>query len=400
MTPTCEHCWPTERRSHIPLHVEYYTWKFLSPIQKITNVVWKNQNAGSIQIAGYFLDLLSKFGLVRFESDPDESKLLNRSLIFLHQARGRGLDVRAVKVINNYPHEFRLIHRGKRYDYQGTPLNLLGQDDRVDEKDNVKHLLDQHGIPVPSGRSFFRTAPAAAYAESLGYPLIVKPNSGSLSHHATYPINTREELLRAIRIARQYQPEFIIERFLHGSLHRVSILGKREVFACRKEPASIIGNGVSTIKELITKKNAHPERGGTHVKNTTLHIIPIDYMLERNLHNQGLSLSIIPIAGKCIQLQKKCVLSHGCDIVSCTHSIHPTNKDLCLKIARLFDTQIIGIDLICEDIALPHWEQSFGIIETNSLPYVDMHAVPSHGEPDPVAEKAWDIVLERLNTVS
>ncbi len=393
MRPACEHCRPVERRSHLPLHAEYCMQKCLQPFQAIGVRV----GAASLHVAGPVFEFLTKIGVARFEAEPDESKLLNRSLIFFHEAKRRGLDVRALCVRGKYPHEFRLSRNGKRSYYEGTPLNLLGQDDRLDEKKLVKRLLGKHGFPVPEGQSFFRAKAAIAYGDSLGYPLVVKPNSGSLSQHATYPVRSNPELERAIRIAKIYQPEFVVERFVEGSLYRVSVLGKREVFACRKEPASVTGNGTSTIRELIEEKNAHPLRGGTYAMNTTLHVIPLDNMLERNLRDQGLTYLSVPAAGTRIPLQKKCVLSHGCDIVGCTDRMHPVNRALCLKVAQIFDAQIIGIDLICEDISLPYHRQSFGIIETNSLPYVDMHAMPSHGTPDPVAETAWDIVLERLD---
>jgi hypothetical protein len=42
-------------------------------------------------------------------------------------------------------------------------------------------------------------------------------------------------------------------------------------------------------------------------------------------------------------------------------------------------------------------EQESAVLETNSMPYVDMHQNPSHGEGERVAESAWDMVLEELD---
>ena len=166
---------------------------------------------------------------------------------------------------------------------------------------------------------------------------------------------------------------------------------------CQKDRANIVGNGYSTIKELIDTKNAQINRGNTDQMNSTLHKIPINDALIVNLKNQGLNLKTILPKNNKIYLQDKYVLSHGCDIINCNELVHVKNKELFIKVANILQSDLAGIDFICPDISKPHDEQETAILEVNSLPYIDMHQYPSHGDPEPVAEVVWDIVLNKLD---
>jgi len=60
----------------------------------------------------------------------------------------------------------------------------------------------------------------------------------------------------------------------------------------------------------------------------------------------------------------------------------------------------VGADFIIEDItkswkepARAGGEQHCGIIECNSLPFIDLHHYPLFGRPNNIAGKLWDLVL-------
>ena len=134
----CEHCWPTKRRSHFLLHFDYYLEKIIATISKPLKYFKKSQSLQNHFLV-IFLDLLSFVKIVSFEEEPDESKLYNRSLIFLKEAKKRGLDVKTVKVLGKYIDEFKLIHKNKKYYYEGIPLTLFEKTAfEIDDKDYVK----------------------------------------------------------------------------------------------------------------------------------------------------------------------------------------------------------------------------------------------------------------------
>ena len=125
--------------------------------------------------------------------------------------------------------------------------------------------------------------------------------------------------------------------------------------------------------------------------NSTLHKIPLNNILIANLEKQDLNLQTILPTNIKIYLQDKYVLSHGCDIINCNRLVHENNRELFLKVAHILQSNLIGIDFICPDISKSYDEQETAILEVNSLPYIDMHQHPSHGDPEPVTEVVWDI---------
>jgi len=94
---------------------------------------------------------------------------------------------------------------------------------------------------------------------------------------------------------------------------------------------------------------------------------------------------------------KKYVPDRGNDIINCTAITHPDNRELFLRVAKILDTELVGMDFICQDISRPYTDQQTAILETNSLPFIDMHEFPSHGEGDPVSKVVWDITLAKLS---
>ncbi len=391
-TKTCLYCWPTLARSHFSSHLEYYLDRYLN-INRLVGLLPGYSLINQALLWGILMEILAWMRVVRFEVKVDKSKLFNRSLIFFEEGLKRGLNIRAVTVFGRYLDEFKLNYRGRKYYYEGIPLVSNYQATTIDDKQQLKVLLEKHKLPIAPGKLFVNVFEAMDFGLSLGFPLIVKPNSGSLSHHVSYPINSVGELRQAIRIAKLYRPDFIVERFIAGNFYRASVIGREKVFVCQKIPANVVGNGVDTIKKLIAEKNRQRFRGKTGQKNTTLHQIPIDGVLRGNLAKLGLGFNSVLRKNRTVYLQDKLLLSLGCDIVNLTTDTPIENKQLFLRVAELLKSDLVGIDFICPDITRSFKSQVCAIIETNSLPYLDMHQYPSVGRGDDVAGAVWDSFL-------
>lgn len=392
----CKYCWPTKRRTHFFLHLDYYCNKltyFFKPIDWFLKRIGKDHSFFWMT----FLEILSIFKIVKFVPDPDQSKLFNRSLIFFKEAKKRNLQIEAVRFLGKYINEFRFTHQGKKYYYSEIPLTLFEDlESKMDDKYFFKKILEKNNLPSARGRVFTKQNKAIEYGVDIGFPLVVKPRNGSLSHHACYPIKSKQKLIEAVKIANQYKPAFIVERYISGDLFRASVVGKENIFICKKEKANVVGDGVSTIEELINLKNKNPNRGAANQKNFTLHQIVIDKDLKNKLKKEGLNLRSVPKKGKKIILSDKIILSKGCDVINVKKEAHSENKKLFLKIAKILDSDLVGFDFICSDISKSYKEQGLAILEANSLPFIDMHQFPSKGEKESVAEIVWDLVLKNI----
>ncbi len=397
----CKYCWPTKRKSHFFNHFEYYINRIIAPILTPLRYLFfknaKNKRFFYDYIWNALVNCLSLVKIMDLTDNPDETKLYNRSLIFFREAKKRGLNIKTIKFLGKYINDFKLTHNNKNYYYEGIPLTIFYNNNCYDDKFFLKQLLQKYDIPTPQGELFANAKKALHFGKTIGFPLVVKPVNGSLSHHIICPIDSEEKLLAAVEVAQKYRPDFIVEKYVEGNLFRATVVGKKFVFICQKDKANIIGDGHLTIEKLIKTKNNNINRGDIHQKNTTLHKIPIDHTLIENLKDQKLNLQSILPKNKKIYVQNKFILSHGCDVLNCGENTHIDNKNLFIKIASILKADLIGIDFICPDINKSYKEQKTAILECNSLPYIDMHQCPSHGRSEPVAKIVWDIVLSRLN---
>ena len=234
------------------------------------------------------------------------------------------------------------------------------------------------------------------YSRIIGFPIVIKPNNGSLSQHVTCNIKSEEELVSAINISKKFSPFFVLEKYMSGDLFRVSVIGKRHVYVAKKEMANVTGDGTSTIAELINYKNNDSRKKSIYDTNSTLRQIEYDTETDTALNKQNITTKTIVPKNKIVYLKYKKTLSHGCDVTSQTSELDKTNKELFLFIAKNLDTNLVGIDCIAKNLSSSYKNQSFSILEFNSFPYVDMHQNPSYGIPDLVASETWDFVISEI----
>ena len=331
-----------------------------------------------------------RLGILRKKPDPDRSELYNRSLIILDEAKKQGISlVPLVNTNGRYTHHFSYEKLGRTYFFDTLPIRLrwrLVDYLLIDDKLRLKRFLQKHGFPHAPGRMFVSKKAGCRYGAAQPFPLVVKPRYGSLSNHVTANIQTKAELYKAIELVKQYKNLYLVEQHVQGDVYRASVV-HGAVFAVKRLPPTIRGDGRQTIAQLVQEKNAHPFRASPQEKNATLHAIVIDDRLKEQIARAGFSWqSVVPFRAV-IRLGDKVNLSSGGDIEEVTETICAENKKMFLRLSELLHTDILGIDVICSDISRPLADQPSAIIECNSMPYIDMHHFPSIGNPQPVAAR-------------
>ena len=191
-TGYCPHCWPSRQKHHIFSHVDYYLERIIWPFEYITRRAKKPQQRQADRWWGAILPLLNVFGIVRFDPEPDSSKLRNRSLIFFEEAKRRGIEIEAIAFFGHYVNEFRFKEGGRWHYYEGIPLLWRGEQNDIDDKYQVKQKLEQVNLPVAKGRRCTQFWQAQQHMQAVGGPVVIKPVSGSLSRHCTRDIVTGE----------------------------------------------------------------------------------------------------------------------------------------------------------------------------------------------------------------
>jgi cyanophycin synthetase len=269
--------------------------------------------------------------------------------------------------------------------------------DFTTRKDDCKAFLSNLGFPVPKGDVVVSCKQALKVAEKIGYPVAVKPVAGHKGIGVTAEVQNAEELEFAFDRAVEAIPEnqaieIIVEKSISGVDFRVLCVNGRFVAATERRPASVVGDGHSTIAQLIERENRKPER--TDSATSPLGKIQSDESMERYLHEQGLSTDSVLEKDRTVYLRKVANLSAGGLSIDATRTVHPDNIILAQDIAQHFKLTCLGIDVIAQSLAKSWKSGNFGIIEINAAPGISMHLRPAVGESVNVPSHILDTFFE------
>jgi cyanophycin synthetase len=255
--------------------------------------------------------------------------------------------------------------------------------DFTTRKDDCKAFLATLGFPVPKGDIVSTENGALAVAREIGYPVAIKPVVGHKGIGVTADVRDAEELQAAFKRAVKAIPEtdpvrVIVENSIKGADFRLLCVDGKFVSATERRPASVTGDGDSTIRELIRRENRKPERLDT--PTSAMSKIQSDEAMEMYLEEQGLSLDSVLSRDRTVSLRKVANLSAGGVSIDATRTIHPDNIVLAQDIALHFRLTCLGIDVVTETLAKSWKTGNFGIIEINAAPGIFMHLNPAVGE--------------------
>jgi cyanophycin synthetase len=252
------------------------------------------------------------------------------------------------------------------------------------DKELTKHLLKAAGVPVPYGRPVEDIDDAWAAALEIGLPVVVKPQDGNQGKGVTVNIVSRDHLEIAYRAAREFRENVMVERYMPGHDFRLLVVGDKLVAAARRDPPLVIGDGVSTILELIAQVNADPRRSDGHA--TSLTKMKVDEIVVARLGVQGFKPDSIPPKGARVVLRNNANLSTGGTAMDVTDDVHPEVAARAIDAAQMIGLDICGVDIVCDSVQRPLEEQNGGIVEVNAAPGLRMHIAPSYGKGRAVGE--------------
>jgi len=261
----------------------------------------------------------------------------------------------------------------------------------ADEKARSKKYLKESGIPVPYGEIVSNEEEALEVFNKIGAPVVVKPNVGNHGNGITININDIDQLKDAYLIARAKNVQVIVEEFAKGFDYRLLVIGGEFIAAARREPAHVIGDGISSIRALIKKVNTDPRRGFGHEKVLTQ--IEIDGMLKRFISIKGYSLNTCLKKDEKLYLRATANLSQGATATDVTSEVSYDIRLMAKRIAKIIGLDCVGIDALAMDISLPLNKSGLKVVEVNAAPGFRMHLEPTKGQHRNVAKPLVDMLF-------
>lgn len=298
--------------------------------------------------------------------------------IIVKEAMRRGIEV---SVVDEDFGIFRLTSGGQSIVCREslTELTSAIAMTRCDDKRITHRTLHAAGLKVPRQFEAGDADENRRILEELGR-VVVKPARGEQGDGISIDIQTPDEIVEAVRIARRYCPDVIVEALVEGEDLRVIVIDYTVVAAAIRKPPVIVGDGGTTIQGLLEKYNRRRKAatgGESHV--------PFDTETERCLRMQGYAYDAVLPAGENITVRKTANLHTGGTITDVTARLHPALRSAAEKAARALEIPVTGLDFFVKDVTAP----DYFIIEANERPGLANH------EPQPAAERFIDLLFPR-----
>ena len=259
------------------------------------------------------------------------------------------------------------------------------------DKEETNKILASLGLPVPKQELVQSEEGALRAARRLGVPVVTKPFNGNHGRGISIHLMTDEEVIEGFKAAREHSRSVIVENFLSGDDHRLLVVNGELVAATRRTPGHVIGDGNSTIAQLVEVVNADPRRGVGHEKVLTR--IELDAQATMMMERVGYTATSVPKADEIVYLRSTANLSTGGTATDVTDIIHPDNRDMAVRAIRAIGLDVGGVDFLSTNIAESYKSIGGGICEVNAAPGFRMHVSPSEGTPRDAAGPVIDMLF-------
>lgn len=295
-----------------------------------------------------------------------------------------------------------LFPDGRKFYFKSTSLDINGHgaSEVAKDKSYTRFFMSEMGYKIPRGETFFSdywcevneavndSEAAVKFAGSLGYPLIVKPNTGSKGRDVFRAYN-ETELREILKIVLEKNNVILIEEYIAGSDYRLVVFKDRVEMAYRRSPLAVLGNGQDNISKILQDKKIELQTAGRKI---TIEIS--DQRIQNRLKSfYKLGIDYVPRAGEEIILLDNANLSSGGGAEDITDEIHESYKQAAVGLASDMGLRLAGVDFITtEDIAKPMQKATF--IEINSSPGLMHYRSISEDASKKVEDLYYKILME------
>jgi D-alanine-D-alanine ligase-like ATP-grasp enzyme len=269
--------------------------------------------------------------------------------------------------------EFRLGKAQARVDQWDTHLDPPEAIRRGLDKPLVVARLSDACVAVPEQLSFTlrEVGHAVACVRRDAGPWVVKPRAGSGGLGVTCGVEKPADLARAIVAAAAFGGDFVLERQIVGAVYRFLILDGELLDVVRRDPSSIEGDGVATIRDLIRSENhARADAAGSRGNR----LVPPDHDSLLALRAQQIDLESVPPAG----VRHPVKHSNGDGGRFDTHSVPLPLVSLELaddatRAANAVGVRLAGVDIVTPDLGRGINAAGGAVVEVNAPPALHYH---------------------------
>jgi D-alanine-D-alanine ligase-like ATP-grasp enzyme len=247
----------------------------------------------------------------------------------------------------------------------------------VNNKRACHDWLARQRIPVPAQTVY----EDAHHARALDFlrahaPVVVKPCMQWGGRGVSMGVRTPADLHAAVRFARRFEPDVLLEETVPGDDLRVILVGGELAAAIRRSPAAVTGDGVRTLRQLILRRNA------ARRKEDPSNVIPWDAETRRNLAELGRRPDEVPAKGERVRVRLTNNYHTGGSVEVVTDAVPARALRIAQRIVRGLELPLAGVDFLIDRAT-----RRLTVIEVSP----DMAISPPEGET--VAKRFLDFLF-------
>ncbi|MFK8011383.1 MAG: cyanophycin synthetase [Marinicellaceae bacterium] len=268
------------------------------------------------------------------------------------------------------------------------------------DKEDTHNLLKDLGLPLPRQELVYSERQAVRMARRIGYPVVVKPLDANHGRGISIDVNADSDVEEGFRYAREKGNSrgILIESMIKGFDHRMLVVNGELVAVAKRVPGHVVGDGKSSITELIDVVNQDPRRGVGHEKVLTQ--LELDRQANLLIEQAGHTADTVLPEGEVFYLRSTANLSTGGTAIDLTDEVHPDNRAMAVRAVMSVGLDVGGVDFLSQDISQSYKDIGGAICEVNAAPGFRMHVAPSEGQPRDVAGKVMDMLFPEGTPVS
>ena len=268
---------------------------------------------------------------------------------------------------------FGMAANGVQFDYSLTKNTSVIAAKMVRNKIISDAMLAMAAIPKPITAQVFNKQDCFIFLKKHGFPIVIKPADLDTGRGVFSNIISPEQLNQGFDYAKSFSKNVLIQKYIDGKEYRLFVLNGELVWCFERLYPIVIGDGRSSIRQLIEKENKKSLR----IKENIL--IKLSSEVVRELDHQGLMLTSVPALNKKIKVNNLRTTQVGGLHRAANCEIHPDNKSLVERAAKIFDIDFCGVDLIISDIKISWRKTKSAVLEVNSQPQISYISHHLHG---------------------
>lgn len=238
-----------------------------------------------------------------------------------------------------------------------------------------KGYMAEHGIPTTFQKEIETKKELRIFLRQHG-KIILKPSASRAGRGIFSNITKLSDAYSALEtIQKKLKKKAVAEKIVEGKEYRVLVANGKLIAVAEYLPPFVVGDGKHSIHELIKKENS--QRKAAH---SPLFPISINDALRLNLAIQNKNLDSVLMENESFILHRAAPISSGGMTRNATSKIHKKNITMALRVAKLFQLDIAGIDFIIDDISNPLTKKNGAILEINGGPDLAVHYYVHEGE--------------------